>query len=59
MFISISVSFILTFNLLLVNGFHMVIVIHSYERSEKMPVSQELRDYLSELTQPLATNECL
>ena len=37
----------------------MVIVTHSYVRSEEMSVSQELRDYFSELIQPLATNECL
>ena len=54
-----SVSFILTFNLLLVHGFHMVIVTQSYTRKEKMSVSQELCDYFSELIQPLATNECL
>ena len=35
----------------------MVIVTRSYARSEKM--SQELRDYFSELIQPLVTNECL
>ena len=43
-----SVSFILTFNLLLVHGFHMVIVTRSYARSEKMSALQELRDYFSE-----------
>ena len=37
----------------------MVIVTRSYARSEKMSVSQELRDCFSELRQPLATNECL
>ena len=37
-----SVSYILTFNLLLVHGFHMVIVTHSYVRSEKIFVSEEL-----------------
>ena len=37
----------------------MVIVTCSYARSEKMSVSHELRDYFSELIQPLATNECL
>ena len=35
----------------------MVIVTRSYARSEKM--SQELRDYFSELIQPLVTNKCL
>ena len=49
----------LTFNLLLVHGFHMVIVTRSYMRTEKIFVSQEFRDYFSELIQPLATNECL
>ena len=43
----------------MVHGFHMVIVTYSYARSEKMSVSHELRDYFSELIQPLATNECL
>ena len=43
----------------MVHGFHMVIVTCSYARSEKMSVSHELRDYFSELIQPLATNECL
>ena len=37
----------------------MVIVTRTYARSGKMSVSQELRDYFSELIQPLATNECL
>ena len=37
----------------------MVIVTRSNARSEKMSVSQEHRDYFSELIQPLATNECL
>ena len=37
----------------------MVIVTRSYERSEKMPVLQEFRDYFSELIQPLATKVCL
>ena len=37
----------------------MVIVTRSYARSEKMSVPQELRDYFSELIQPLATNKCL
>ena len=54
-----SVSFILTFNLLWVHGFNIVIVTHLYARSEKMSVSQKLRDYFSESIQPLATNECL
>ena len=43
----------------MVRGFHMVIVTRSNARSEKMSVSQEHRDYFSELIQPLATNECL
>ena len=30
-----------------------------YARSENMSVSQELCNYFSEITQPLATNECL
>ena len=47
---------VLTFNLLLVHGLHMVIVTRSYSRSDKMSVSQ---DYFSELIQPLATNTCL
>ena len=49
-----SVNLILTFNVLLVNGFHMAIVTHSYARSEKMSESQELFDYFSELVQLLA-----
>ena len=53
------VSLILTFISLLVHGFHTVIVTRSYERSEKMPVLQEFRDYFSELIQPLATKVCL
>ena len=53
------VSFILTFILLLVHGFHMIIAMCSYARSKIMSVSQELRDYLSALIQPLATNVCL
>ena len=50
---------ILTFNLLLVHGFHMVVVTRSYARSAKIYLSQGLRDYFSELIQSLATNECL
>ena len=45
--------------LLLINGFPMVIVARSCARSEKMSVSQEFRDYFSELIESLATNECL
>ena len=37
----------------------MVTVTGSYARSGKIFVSQELRDYFSELIQPLAANECL
>ena len=47
---------VLSFNLLLVHGLHMVIVTRSCSRSNKMSVSQ---DYFSELIQPLATNACL
>ena len=54
-----SISLILAFILLLVHGFHMVIVTRSYARSEKMSVSQELQNYLSELIQPLATSKYL
>ena len=37
----------------------MVIVARSCAGSEKMSVSQEFRDYFSELIESLATNECL
>ena len=37
-----SVSLILTFILLLVHGFHMVIVTRSYARSEKISVTRAL-----------------
>ena len=59
MYVYETVNFILTFNLLLVHGFHMVIATRSYARSEKVSVSQELPDYFFELIQPLTTNECL
>ena len=36
----------------MVLSFHMVMVTWSYARSEKMSVSQELRDYFSKLIQP-------
>ena len=45
--------------LLLVHGFHMVIIARSYTRKEKMAVSQELCYYFPELIQPLGTNVCL
>ena len=56
MFMNLPVLKVLTFNLLLVHGLHMVIVTRSYSRSDKMSVSQ---DYFYELIQPLATNACL
>ena len=46
--------------MLVLHGFHMVIVTRSSSKKKNMlVVSQEIQDYFSELVKPLATNEIL
>ena len=46
--------------MLVLHGFHMVIVTLSSSKKKNMPVvSQEIENYFSELVEPLATNEIL
>ena len=45
---------------MVLHDFHMVIVTLSSSKKKNMPVvSQEIQNYLSELVEPLATNEIL
>ena len=46
--------------MLVLHGFHMVIVTRSSSKKKNMSVvSQEIQDYFSESVKPLATNEIL
>ena len=54
-----SAGFILTFIILFVHDFHMVIVTSSHVRSERKPFPQELCDCFTDLIQLLVTNICL
>ena len=42
----------------LLHGFHMVLT-HSSAKTENMAISEEIRNYFSDLIKPLATNQSL